>query len=65
MNPMQAPNVGVGGKDHGNRDKTDNRLALGKAWMWCSDCGAKLCSFDGNKDSSRGCPKKRNGKCAM
>lgn len=32
------------------------RLSLGEAWMYCSDCNAKLYSFDGVKDTCRKCP---------
>lgn len=39
------------------------RLLMGEAWLWCEDCGAKLFSFDGNKDVSRKCPYQRSGKC--
>ena len=40
------------------------RLDMGEAWMMCHDCGAKLWSFDGCKDTSRGCPYlTRQGKC--
>ena len=43
-------------------NKEDNlpsdRLSYGEAWMWCSECMAKLYSFDGNEDQSRKCPHK-------
>lgn len=40
------------------------RLDLGEAWMWCSECGSKLYSFDGIKDQERGCPYRNNqGEC--
>lgn len=45
--------------DKYQNDRTDNRLALGEAWMWCNDCGAKLYSFDGKADNSRPCPNKK------
>jgi len=32
------------------------RLIMGEAYMYCSDCMAKLYSFDGNEDKSRHCP---------
>jgi hypothetical protein len=42
----------------------ESRLAMGEAHMMCNDCGAKLYSFDGNKDASRSCPYiESNGKC--
>jgi len=39
------------------------RLKMGEAYMMCSECGARLYSFDGYEDTSRHCPYKRNGKC--
>lgn len=43
---------------------TEIRNSLGEAYMWCEDCGARLYSFDGNKDASRRCPYiNRNGEC--
>lgn len=44
-------------------EKTEIRLAMGEAWMMCSDCGAKLYSFDGQTDASRKCPYMKHGKC--
>lgn len=35
MNPMQAPNVGVGGKDHGNRERVEpdaDRFRVDDVW---------------------------------
>jgi hypothetical protein len=45
--------------------RTENRLAMGEAHMICSECGAKLYSFDGHMDSSRPCPyqKSPKGEC--
>ena len=45
--------------------KTENRLTLGEAYMLCNECGAKLYSFDGNKDADKPCPyiKDSRGKC--
>lgn len=37
------------------------RLEMGEAWMICYTCGAKLYSFDGDKDLSMSCP--TPGKC--
>jgi hypothetical protein len=34
-------------------------LDYGEAWMWCSDCGGKLYSFDGNEDKNIKCPTKK------
>jgi hypothetical protein len=45
-------------------DRVSIRLSLGEAWMYCEDCGAKLYSFDGDKDASQKCSKvRRYGKC--
>lgn len=42
----------------------EGRLLTGEAYMMCNDCGARLYSFDGNKDKGIDCPKKKsNGKC--
>lgn len=43
--------------------RTNDRLKNGHAWMMCSDCGAKLYDFDGDKDASRPCPYNRGGRC--
>lgn len=43
--------------------RTRDRLSNGCAWMMCSDCGAKLYDFDGEKDSSRPCPYNSGGRC--
>ena len=48
-------------EDWNKRVKT--RLSSGEAWMICEDCGARLYSFDGCKDTSRKCPYMKNGKC--
>jgi|GEM_PF-3622965 len=32
------------------------RNEMGEAYMRCSDCGARLWIFDGNKDAERPCP---------
>lgn len=46
MNPMQAPNVGVGGEDHGNSQQEQNsavkRLVSGPSVRFCYYCGKKL-----------------------
>jgi len=38
MNPMQSPNTGVGGKDHGHRTKprfkVDGRGREWNVWQW-------------------------------
>lgn len=39
------------------------RLMNGEAWMMCSDCGAKLYSFDGAQDGSKKCPYMDGGRC--
>lgn len=41
------------------------RLQAGEAWAMCSECGAKLHSFDGYKDIGLSCPYKRDeqGNC--
>lgn len=38
--------------------KTEVRIYLGEAWMFCRDCGGKLYSFDGHKDAAISCPTK-------
>lgn len=42
------------------RSERSARLESGEAWMICSDCGAKLYSFDGKEDASRKCMYKCN-----
>ena len=37
-------------------DERPTRLKLGEAWMWCTDCNAKLYSFDGHRDATTKCP---------
>jgi hypothetical protein len=44
---------------------TELRLAMGEAYMFCEDCGAKLYSFDGNMDASKRCPYMKHGKCSL
>jgi ribosomal protein L37E len=39
------------------------RLLLGEAYMMCNECGSRLWSFDGNKDSCVKCPYKEDNKC--
>jgi len=41
----------------------EERLETGEAYLMCNDCGARLWSFDGNKDADRNCPYKVNNKC--
>lgn len=43
--------------------RVKQRLASGEAHMFCGDCGAKLYSFDGYRDSFKKCPYMKNGKC--
>lgn len=35
---------------------SQRRRLVGEAWMHCSDCGAKLYSFDGEEDKGIPCP---------
>jgi hypothetical protein len=45
-------------------DRVEARLASGEAYMMCNECGAKLWSFDGNRDADRTCPYKHvEGMC--
>lgn len=37
------------------------RQEAGEAWLWCGDCNAKLCSFDGHKDMVTKCPRLARG----
>lgn len=46
-------------------DHSADRLRNGEAYMMCNECVSKLYSFDGDKDASRSCPKKRNGECVV
>lgn len=36
--------------------KIPDRRLMGEAWMWCSECGARLHSFDGYEDDAMSCP---------
>ncbi len=42
-----------------DKAKKLTRLQLGHAWMFCSDCMARLYSFDGYEDQCRECPTKQ------
>ena len=42
--------------DKENQTAGEIRLSLGEAWMYCSDCNARLYSFDGYRDTARKCP---------
>ena len=39
--------------------KPITRHTLGEAYMYCSDCNAKLYSFDGQEDLLRKCPNRQ------
>jgi len=52
-------------KDNSSENKSyaDIRKEFGEAYMMCRECGSRLWSFDGNEDSDRDCPYKKNGEC--
>ena len=58
LNEPQKPQLNIGAVSGSGF----NRLELGEAWMWCSDCMSKLYSFDGTEDDARKCP--HPSKCA-
>lgn len=39
-----------------NQTPGEARLETGEAWAICNDCGARLHSFDGNRDRAIRCP---------
>lgn len=55
MNPMQSPNTGVGGEDHGNRVSEESmKLPEGKT---CADCAhtKRCCAMFGVKPTNTEC----------
>ena len=46
-----------------SKTNREARLEVGEAYLMCNECGSRLWSFDGKKDTDRSCPYKVNNKC--